>query len=257
MDWSVYAAMPRLTITPGYSELWHEDATKLLVIEPEDSITVKKNGKSYAVPGGFMAIGSAIAIANHSPKPVTVKLTALAPKDKKQLRTMRPLICDKTESEFRTFAEALHAWSERCPDAGSESVGDMLTALLQKFNLPKPSPAHGRIDPRLIWIHRTIRMKYREPLTLEGLADSLQCNPVYLSNTYSKVFHCSPMKHLQRVRVDKARQLLADTDLSINDITLSVGYISRSQLAAYFKKHYGVTPSEYRMNKSLREADTC
>ncbi|GBF75587.1 hypothetical protein PA598K_04005 [Paenibacillus sp. 598K] len=104
----------------------------------------------------------------------------------------------------------------------------------------------GKIDRRLIMINRYIRENYEQPITLQMLADLIQCNPIYLSNTYSKVFKISPIRYLQNIRMEHAKQLISSTDLSIKEIANRLGYISRSQFTELFKRYYHVTPTEYR-----------
>jgi transcriptional regulator GlxA family with amidase domain len=57
----------------------------------------------------------------------------------------------------------------------------------------------------------------------------------------------TPSEYLARLRMDKARQLLKTTFLSIKQIMAAVGYNSKSYFAKHFKRHCGVTPSEYRL----------
>lgn len=103
-----------------------------------------------------------------------------------------------------------------------------------------------RLDKRLIMVHRYIRMHYYQPLTLNDLAELIKSNPVYLSNMFSKVFHISPIKYLQKIRMRKASELLLSTDMSIREISQALGYISNSQFSNIFKQYYGCTPREFR-----------
>lgn len=109
----------------------------------------------------------------------------------------------------------------------------------------------GFIDQRLIFINRYIRKNYQNPLTLQLLAELIQCNPVYLSNTYSRIFQISPMKFLQKYRMEKAKELLLKSDLSVGELANQLGYISASQFTEIFKRHYLVTPRQYRYDHKL------
>lgn len=103
-----------------------------------------------------------------------------------------------------------------------------------------------QMDYRLIYINRFIRKNYSEPLTLNQLAELIQCNATYLSNTYSKVFDISPIQHHQQVRMNYSLKLLISTNYSIGKISSMLGYVSTSQFIATFKRHYQVTPLQYR-----------
>ncbi|MFN4274650.1 MAG: helix-turn-helix transcriptional regulator, partial [Aliihoeflea sp.] len=52
--------------------------------------------------------------------------------------------------------------------------------------------------------------------------------------------------HLTRLRMEKACDLLKNTNLSITEIALEVGYSSNQVLARVFLKHHQISPSEYR-----------
>ncbi|GKU80229.1 AraC family transcriptional regulator [Paenibacillus sp. L3-i20] len=104
----------------------------------------------------------------------------------------------------------------------------------------------GKIDKRLIIVHRYICLNYAIPITLQHLADLIHYNPVYLSNTYSSIFKISPMKHLQATRMRTAAELLKNTQLSIKEIAILVGYITNSQFTTIFRKYYFCTPNEFR-----------
>ncbi|WP_171629052.1 helix-turn-helix transcriptional regulator [Paenibacillus plantarum] len=104
----------------------------------------------------------------------------------------------------------------------------------------------GPIDTRLIIVNRYIRTYYYLPLTLHDIASLIQCNPVYLSNTYTKVFGISPIKHLQTIKMQKAQELLQDTMMSIGDIANQLGYISCSQFGDLYKRYFHYSPTQYR-----------
>lgn len=121
-------------------------------------------------------------------------------------------------------------------------------SLKVKQQVDEPS---GKIDNRLIMVNRYIRQHYSDPLNLQILADLIMCNPIYLSNTYSKVFLIPPMKYLQNIRMKKARELLKNTKISIKDITVCLGYVSSSQFSSVFKHYNGCTPLEYRRSACM------
>ncbi|MFM9327774.1 helix-turn-helix domain-containing protein [Paenibacillus mesotrionivorans] len=128
-------------------------------------------------------------------------------------------------------------------------IEKMASQLLEQWSAPpsqelihsQPKP-HGSIDARLIKVNRYLRHHCEEIITLQQLAEFTKCNPVYLSNVYSKVFQISPMKHLQKMKMDKAKILLETTNMSIKEISNRLGYVSASQFSDLFKRHNGITP---------------
>lgn len=115
-------------------------------------------------------------------------------------------------------------------------------------NLQKPSTVEKKdqIDARLIQLNRFIRKNYQSNITLQDLAEYAGVHPTYLCNTYSKVFKTSPIYFVNQLRINKAKELLVETNLSIKDIALNVGYNSLSQFSSIFKRYSLKSPSQYR-----------
>lgn len=86
-------------------------------------------------------------------------------------------------------------------------------------------------------------------LSLEWCADTVNVNPYTLSKAFKLQTGVNFIDYLTDLRLEKSRQLLADTDMKINDVATQVGY-QPSYFNRIFKKHEGMTPSQYR--QSLR-----
>jgi two-component system response regulator YesN len=67
-----------------------------------------------------------------------------------------------------------------------------------------------------------------------------------VSRTFEKEFNSSFTKELMAVRLREAQRQLAETDKNLQDICIDIGFSNQSYFAACFKKHLGMTPSEYR-----------
>ncbi|WP_164779492.1 helix-turn-helix domain-containing protein [Paenibacillus kobensis] len=127
---------------------------------------------------------------------------------------------------------------------------------MENFNLPQQQQGNReRIDPRLIQLNRYIRTNYTAPITLQDLADFVGVHPTYLSNTYSKVFKISPIFYVNQLRMNAAKELLIQSDKSINEIAHTVGYNSVSQFSLIFKRFHSKTPSAFR-RESMESRET-
>lgn len=81
------------------------------------------------------------------------------------------------------------------------------------------------------------------------------CKRLYISETgfrniYKKYFEIPPKQYMLNVQMGKARTLLRITDLHIIEIAEELNYVSASKFSMLFKKHYGLTPCEYRNSLS-------
>ena len=72
----------------------------------------------------------------------------------------------------------------------------------------------------------------------------------YSSNYFAKVFysitHITITDYIRQCRISKAQILLTQTDMTINDITKSIGFTNSNYFYSLFKKETGLTPSQYR-----------
>lgn len=85
-----------------------------------------------------------------------------------------------------------------------------------------------------------------ESFSLADLAEAAQLSEYHFSRLFKRATGLSPSQYFIRLRMDRARQLLLDTDRSIIDIGMEVGYSSPSHFSQVFRRQVGITPSAYR-----------
>lgn len=77
-------------------------------------------------------------------------------------------------------------------------------------------------------------------------ADRLCVTPYYLSRVTNRIFDVSPKELIDRQIMMEIKSLLTSTELSVKEIAHMFGFESSSYLGRYFRRHIGLTPSEYR-----------
>lgn len=87
---------------------------------------------------------------------------------------------------------------------------------------------------------------YPKKITLDVLAKVSNLNKYYLSHCFTEIYGQSPISYLNHVRVEVCKDLLINTNMTIEDIAGSTGFSSRSYLAQVFQKTYGMTCQQYR-----------
>jgi AraC-like DNA-binding protein len=95
-----------------------------------------------------------------------------------------------------------------------------------------------------------IHTNFAEPVTRGDIARHVGVNERYLTHCFHQEVGIAPMSYLLRYRIGRAKELLAESDRSITDIAMQVGFSSSSYLSHVFLKEVGVTPREYRQGKS-------
>ncbi len=100
-----------------------------------------------------------------------------------------------------------------------------------------------------------VRDNYREG-TPSDLAEKLALSPTYLSHLVTDLFGDTLNRLLTKEKLRHAALLLAETELSVEQIYYSVGFDSSSYFHRAFRKIYGVKPLDYRrQNKAKKEKD--
>ena len=99
------------------------------------------------------------------------------------------------------------------------------------------------------WLRHFISQNLHTDLSLTSLADSVHLSSSYLSRLFKKETGVTVTDYITAERMEKARQLLEQTDQSIESITQQVGYPTHHYFTKRFKQRYGVTPKEYRQQR--------
>lgn len=86
---------------------------------------------------------------------------------------------------------------------------------------------------------------YREDLSLEACAEQFHTSPYTLSRAFKQILGINYVDYLQRLRMDKAKDLLISTTLKIQEVADKVGY-QHSYFNKVFKTETGLTPTQYR-----------
>ncbi|NOU69822.1 ABC transporter substrate-binding protein [Paenibacillus sp. LMG 31461] len=87
---------------------------------------------------------------------------------------------------------------------------------------------------------------YQEALSLEELADTLECTSRQLLRLFKNQMNTSPIDYLIQLRVNKAKELLIYTDRTLKEISESVGYADSYYFSRIFKKQEGVSPKRFK-----------
>ncbi|WP_281725768.1 response regulator transcription factor [Lachnoclostridium phocaeense] len=91
-----------------------------------------------------------------------------------------------------------------------------------------------------------ITKHYGQKLTLEGMAELVDLNPVYFSALFKKEMGVNFSNYLTKIRMDHAKKALIETNESITLIGMSVGYEDQKYFSQAFKKSVGIGPAVYR-----------
>ncbi len=120
--------------------------------------------------------------------------------------------------------------------------------LVRNYRAP---PSMGRFRNALptYKLRRVIELmteRLAQDFSLAALAQAAQLSEYHFSRLFKRATGLSPSHYFIRLRMAHARKLLLETDHSVIDIGLEVGYSSPSHFSQVFRREVGVTPSAYR-----------
>jgi len=98
------------------------------------------------------------------------------------------------------------------------------------------------VSQALTYIHHNAKRL----IQVEDVIKNLSVSRRNLHDKFMKTLGRSVYDEIKRVRIDLISQMLIETDLSISDIALSLGYDNTNHIARYFKQKMGISPVDYR-----------
>jgi two-component system response regulator YesN len=93
-----------------------------------------------------------------------------------------------------------------------------------------------------------IREHFNENLSLESVSQKIFISPYYLSHLFKEELGVTFLEYLTRIRIEEAKRLLKDRNVTINAISSDVGYDDPGYFSKVFKKNTGLSPNQYRRN---------
>jgi AraC family transcriptional regulator len=131
-----------------------------------------------------------------------------------------------------------------------ESLSNVLAVqLLRQYSTAQPQLtvyAGGLPQRQLMQVLDYIHEHLSEDIKLADLAGAIGMSQFHFSHLFKQSFGTSPYQYLLQQRIERAKQLLKQTDRSIMDIALECGFNSHSHLSKQFRQLVGITPKVYR-----------
>jgi two-component system, response regulator YesN len=108
------------------------------------------------------------------------------------------------------------------------------------------SSEEANANPLVKQVLTYINANYTKELSMKSLSDTFKVNAAHLGQLLKKETGEMFSDYLNRIRVEKAMELLSNTDLKAGKISEMVGYLDSNHFFKCFKKVTGISPTEYR-----------
>jgi AraC-like DNA-binding protein len=124
----------------------------------------------------------------------------------------------------------------------------MNTIIQIKMLDEKKLSTRQEIFRRLNFAKDYIHSNYSEKIELSDLGKISNLAPHYLLRKFKKHFNITPHRYLTARRLEKAKELLLNTDKPVTEICIEVGFESLSSFGVLFKKHFNLPPEKYKLS---------
>lgn len=163
-----------------------------------------------------------------------------------------PSIIRAREHGLVRFCDALLE-EHREPGLASAQVIEALSRLIgveffRHLATDAQSSQWTPLTPRqLRSIEEHVEAHLQREISLQELADLLRYSPHYFCRVFKRATGISPHQFVLSRRIERAKVLLRNRELSLSNLALEVGFANQSHFGATFRKVVGVTPHRFRM----------
>ena len=98
-----------------------------------------------------------------------------------------------------------------------------------------------------------IKENYSNYISLDIVAQKFNMNPNYLSGYIKKKIGMNYQDFVNNLRIEQAKKLMSETDMTISEIAGVLGYDNSSSFIRFFKKHVKESPGAFRSKNKSEE----
>lgn len=176
-------------------------------------------------------------------------------------------------SEFEDFQKILDSKKNVVTFSGEERdrIEDIISIIRKEAEEKKPGydlAVRSNLNVLLLMVFRKMSISFEtiyggmseavlkyirehcgEKITLEEMAKRCLYNTSYFSRVFKEYKGMTFTEYLKYIRMEKAAELIKNTDMRIEDIICDVGYSDRTRFFSHFRDHMGESPLKYRKSK--------
>jgi len=132
--------------------------------------------------------------------------------------------------------------------ANANDADGLVSAAMDALGAVRGKPARGgtAAEKRLAALDAIIRERIQDRLMLKDVARELNENPTTITHQLQRKFGLSFTQYTNRLRIDKAKELLRRTRIGIGEVARRVGFSDASNFGKAFRRFEGMSPGAYR-----------
>lgn len=229
----------------------HRQAAYLLtyVVAGEACLTV--NGKELPLSAGDVYVLFPESMASYVTAPGvpwSIRWVTLTGTQLEELLPMlgftpeTPIVKAAAPSKVEQLLQELFSKTVKADLRSKIAAMALLYELLSCLGPSSPSLENTAIDDAVRYISR----HYHEPITIHALAERAYLNSNYFSKLFTAQVGTTPQQFITYIRMEKAKELLRYTELTVGEVAATVGYSDALYFSRVFKRYTGMAPSAFR-----------
>jgi len=170
-------------------------------------------------------------------------------------QNVRPNIESRISNRINLFEEILAVMQSGVEDDNLHYASSLLHHFLASLrylhtyrSMGKCADTSDMVDAARHYVDENIERH----LTLKQIADYVGLSVSNFSMKFRQEVGCSPIAYMNRMKIERACELLENTDMQINQISYKVGINDALYFSRIFSKLKGASPSEYRVGKNMQ-----
>lgn len=246
---------------------WHDEfeiiyvRSGFLTVSISGESYIGKTGEAFVVsPGNLHLMGSQSGTVDYYTFLFPLKYISFRTDDMLDEKLLEPLnsghlmICPRVKDTAKELCEQLIKIYEAKNDESESKITTQVRTkiiLLQfilemwkkGFVIENDTSGRNIVEKEMV---SYIQQNFTGKISLKEFGEQFHLSEKYISRYFKEHFHITLSQYITYLRLENAKQLLQDTDLSVTETAMQSGYQNVSYFIRSFKKTYGISPLKYR-----------
>ena len=246
---------------------WHDEfeiiyvRSGFLTVSISGESYIGKTGDAFVVsPGNLHLMGSQTGTVDYYTFLFPLKYISFRTDDMLDEKLLEPLnsghlmICPRVNDTAKELCEQLIKIYEAKNDESESKITTQVRTkiiLLQfilemwkkGFVIENDTSGRNIVEKEMV---SYIQQNFTGKISLKEFGEQFHLSEKYISRYFKEHFHITLSQYITYLRLENAKQLLQDTDLSVTETAMQSGYQNVSYFIRSFKKAYGISPLKYR-----------
>ncbi|SDD07339.1 Helix-turn-helix domain-containing protein [Paenibacillus sp. UNCCL117] len=155
--------------------------------------------------------------------------------------------CAQLGASTRTvFGSGTDPYRELLEQGSLDQISKWFHRMIQLTTANLQLEMHAKGNTHITRVVDILEREYDQDISLNSVAEQLNLNPAYISRLFKQITGQPFVDYLKRIRIEKSKELLIQSDMKINEIGKRVGYSNSYYFIKVFKELMGLTPGEYK-----------